>query len=224
MRRYLINLKDRPDRAAEMQQQLDRIGWQAEFVTVGRPQSHGGFPSIGARGCFESHLTILKMGYRTGDHILIMEDDLNFSNEFSKHWPNLLEFMETSDWSILYPAHGLPDQDGIVEIPSSIGMACTHFLIIHRDSVAKIITGLETIRSREPGHADGGPMHVDGAYSTLRKQNICLRTFAFSPALGYQRPSRSDIADLRFYDRVSALRPILAQIRRVKRLVTRQTR
>ena len=58
--KYVINLEDRTDRRAEMEQQLRRVGWQAAFVAAIRPVDAGDFPSVGARGCFLSHLATLK--------------------------------------------------------------------------------------------------------------------------------------------------------------------
>ena len=59
-------------------------------------------------------------------------------------------------------------------------------------------------------------MHVDGAYSTMREQNQSLMTYALSPALGYQRPSRTDIGDGRWFDRVPALEPVVGFARKMK--------
>ena len=85
-------------------------------------------------------------------------------------------------------------------------------MIVFRVEVApRIIAGLETIMERAPGHVLGGPMHVDGAYSTIRAQNHDLKTYSASPPLGYQRSSRSDISPA-----------TLSQ--RVKRAVTRLSR
>jgi len=43
-----------------MQKELSRIGWRAEFFPAVRPETAQGFPWIGARGCFLSHLAVLK--------------------------------------------------------------------------------------------------------------------------------------------------------------------
>jgi glycosyl transferase, family 25 len=69
---------------------------------------------------------------------------------------------------------------------------------------------------RPAGHPLGGPMNVDGAYSTIRMQNPSLATYVYCPVLAYQRPSRSDIADLKRFDRVEMLAPIANLGRKVK--------
>ncbi len=80
IQKWVINLKDRTDRRREMIEQLERVGWSAQFFPAVRPADAGTFPSIGARGCFLSHLALLKQA--TSGHILLMEDDLNFVPQF----------------------------------------------------------------------------------------------------------------------------------------------
>jgi len=59
-------------------------------------------------------------------------------------------------------------------------------------------------------------MHVDGAYSTIRAQNPQLNTYAYSPTLGYQRSSRSDITSARFFDRTPGLQKPVRMLRKLK--------
>ena len=82
--KYVINLEDRTDRRAEMEQQLRRVGWQAAFVPAIRPADAADFPSVGARGCFLSHLATLNRP--AGGHVLLMEDDLDFVPDFAQLW------------------------------------------------------------------------------------------------------------------------------------------
>jgi glycosyl transferase, family 25 len=217
---YVINLEERRDRRIEMEEQLRRIGWMAQFSNSLRPSSADGFPSIGARGCFESHLATLERGRIFRAHVLIMEDDLNFAHGFSELWKRAMADIEATDWSIFYPAHLLPQddqtRDGLTAAAPDLEIRCTHFVMFHRDAVPKVIDGLKAILSRPPGHPLGGPMHVDGAYATIRQQNPNLKTYVYCPSLGYQRSSRSDIADLRLIDRIETLRPIVSRLRRIK--------
>ena len=108
-------------------------------------------------------------------------------------------------------------------VDSTKGIMCSHFVMFNESAVEGVIRDLETILSRPSGHPLGGPMHVDGAYSTIREQNPNLRTFAYSPSLGTQRPSRSDIADVRFYDRMEVLRPVVTKLRQFKNSFLQQT-
>jgi glycosyl transferase family 25 len=196
-KRYVINLETRPDRRQQMDAQLRRVGWKAEFVTVKRPDYAGGFPSIGARGCFESHLSVLRRG--VGSNIILMEDDFSFARDFRSRWPSALSDLPP-DWSIFYPA-----SSGVGLIAPSTGIVCAHMVVFRSEVVPRIVAGLETIMARSPGHPLGGPMHVDGAYSTIREQNPDIKTYAAFPPLGYQRRSRSDISPASFLQRAGRL-------------------
>lgn len=214
---YVINLPERLDRRQDMEKQLRKIGWQAEFFPALRPTETGGFPSIGARGCFLSHLAALKHGGALDQHILLMEDDLSLVQDFSLRWREVFEELEAKEWSLFYPGHVLQQAPkGLSLVPPSLGIVCSHFLMINRSAVFQIIQGLEAILQRPPGHPEGGPMHVDGAYSTIRQQKPWLQTYVYFPSLGRQRPSRSDIASPRFYDRVQFARSLLTALRRIK--------
>lgn len=215
---FVINLAERTDRRSEMEHQLQHAGLVASFFPAIKPAEAAGFPSIGARGCFLSHLGVLKEADRRRCNVAIMEDDLDFADGFQTRWDAVLADLDARPWSIFYPAHYLEGlAAGISELAPETGVLCTHFLMFHRDAVAEVIAGLERMLQRPPGHPDGGPMHVDGAYSTLRKQHPSLRTFAHAPAQGTQRSSRSDIADLKFYDRIALLRPGARIVRGLKR-------
>ena len=222
--KYVINLEHRADRRSEMTRELDSIGWRAQFFPAVRPTESKGFPSIGARGCFLSHLSAIK---RAPDgHVLLMEDDLNFTPDFSQMWSGTYGALTGLDWSIFYPGHVLVDQpNGLVLLEPSVPVQCTHFLLIHERARSRIIDGLEAILARPAGHPHGGPMHVDGAYSTIRTQNPDLKTYVFSPSLGYQRSSRSDIASGRLLDSFAFLKPFMSGMRRVKQtMVSRRHR
>jgi glycosyl transferase, family 25 len=62
----VINLSERKDRRDDMEKQLGRIGWKAEFFGSVRPSDAGGFESVGARSCFESHLHTLRRASISG--------------------------------------------------------------------------------------------------------------------------------------------------------------
>lgn len=221
--RYVINLRDRSDRRFEMENQLARIGWEAQFLEAVRPDGAGDFPSIGARGCFLSHLAALRQGRNENSHVLIMEDDLNFKSEFAYLWRGACEALEKTNWSIFYPAHLLQDigKEGLQELDREQPIICAHFVLFNKNAISTVIGGLEDILSRQPGDPLGGPMHVDGAYSTIRAQNPLLSTFIYVPSLGYQRSSRSDIAALKAFDRVTILRPLVIIARKIKQELTR---
>jgi glycosyl transferase family 25 len=209
-RKFVINLESRPDRRSKMQKQLDEIGWQAEFIKAIRPEDRGPFPSLGARGCFLSHVELLRRG--EGSNVILMEDDLSFVEGASRLWAAAVAKLP-ADWSIFYPAHDLGN--GIIDPKTAV--VCAHMVVFKDSIVSRILRELEIIMSRPAGHPMGGPMHVDGAYSTIRAQNPDIRTYAFSPSLGYQRSSRSDITTKNFFDGFPVLRPITSAVRKILR-------
>ena len=215
---FVINLEYRTDRRTEMLRQLSRIGWRAEFFPASRPENAGAFPSIGARGCFLSHLAVLQKAHEIGaQQLVILEDDVNFCRDFSVQWKFSMSILERQDWAIFYPGHiltALPT--GLSRIPSNTSVKCSHFIVVNGSVILTLIRGLQTILSRPAGDPMGGPMHVDGAYSTIRAQDPSLITYAYSPAMVYQRPSRTDIGELQWFDRIAALAPVVQFARRLK--------
>jgi glycosyl transferase, family 25 len=218
---FVISLKDRVDRRREMTKQLFRVGWDANFFDAIRPPDADGFPSVGARGCFHSHLTVLEIARDAAlPCVVILEDDVNFIKDFPALWKQGLSEISQLKWSIFYPGHLLPLRAlGMSLLEPSTGVQCAHFMMINGSAVADLIEGLRKILLRPPGHPQGGPMHVDGAYSTIRSQNVHLLTYAFSPALGYQRPSRTDIGKLKWFDRARAIAPAVKVGRRLSTFI-----
>lgn len=211
----VINLESRPDRRQEIQSQLNSIGWSADFVKATRPDDQGDFPSIGARGCFLSHLSALKSA--RGHHLILMEDDLNFVRGFSQRWEMALAALPKG-WSIFYAGHEVEGGDGVRLVQPDHAIKGAHFVVFNALALDFIIEQLELFLSRQPGHISGGPMHVDGAYSTIRAQNPTLRTYAVFPPLGYQRSSASDITP-KMVDRLKIFRPLTSKARRALRLL-----
>jgi glycosyl transferase family 25 len=219
---FVINLLDRSDRRSEMRRQLKVVGWNAEFFPALKPNNAGNFPSLGARGCFLSHLALLRLAIsRQLSSITILEDDVNFCDDFRCRWDNAVSTLSSQRWAIFYAGHVLQEASrGMVYLPHSTPVQCSHFMLINGWALPTLVEGLETILNREPGHPKGGPMHVDGAYSTIRSQNEALKTFASFPPLGYQRSSRSDINE-QWFDRIQLLRPLLSVARRIKGRILR---
>jgi glycosyl transferase, family 25 len=214
--KIVINLDERQDRREEMNCQLQKVGWEATYFSAIKPTHPDGFPSLGARGCFLSHLEVLRLSIGERKHLIILEDDLNFAPDFSVRWPNAISELLTTEWSIFYPAVVTPKGAGLCLIEPTHGIQTAHFMVIHRDSIATIANRLHAILSRPAGHPDGGAMHVDGAYSTIRANDPTLRTYVYSPPLGYERSSRSDIANNRLFDRIPALQGPVRMLRKLK--------
>lgn len=225
-RLYVINLPSRTDRRREMGAQLSAVGldWNHPLVQLFpaiRPDHPGGFPSLGARGCFLSHLEVLKDSRaRKLKRLLILEDDLNFSPDFDGRIAPLADNLAASKWMVFYggyvlaEAPGRPAAGGLLAISPEVPVRTTHFIAINGpDAIAACIACLEAMLTRLPGDPAGGPMHVDGAYNWFRRGHPKGRTLLAVPELGYQRSSRTDIHDLKWFDRLPVARQAAAWVR-----------
>jgi len=110
-RTYIINLPERKDRLWMIKHELKRAGskltpGKAEIFSGIRPDDPGVFPNVGARGCFLSHLSILKQAQKKNlKNVLIMEDDLAMSDLFIKNEEAIVENLKARAWGVVYPGH-----------------------------------------------------------------------------------------------------------------------
>lgn len=223
---YIINLPERTDRRQEMEAQLSSVGLgktssPVQFFQAIRPVDAGEFPTIGTRGCFLSHLGVLKDAMQHGfARILILEDDLNFSTDFKDRIQGVVDVLSEKPWGMFYGGYSsLPvgsDEYGLVCIPSSQGVQTSHFIGVNTSALPALTAYLEKMLQRPGGDPLGGPMHVDGAYSWFRKEHPDVLTLAVVPELGYQRSSRTDIHDLQWHDRLPLVKDGVALLRRVR--------
>jgi hypothetical protein len=220
---FIINLASRQDRRKEMKDQLASIGkrlqpGKIELFEALRPNSAGGFPTIGTRGCFESHLGVLSQAKRMGlKSVLILEDDLNFSADYPHLQATVGDALRSKDWSIFYGGYRvdlpLTSECTLASWPPEALVTCAHFIGFRGDAIAAAADYLEGITQRQPGDPEGGPMHVDGAYSWLRRTHPQFITLMSVKQLGYQRASRTDIHSLAWYDRWVGVRQLIAALR-----------
>ena len=218
---YVINLPERLDRRREMQQQLKLAALKADFFPATRVSEAGDWPSVGARGCYQSHLAILKEALQSQAHrVMVLEDDLDFSPRLKMFETELLDKIALSDWDILYLGHvePLPDQNRLELVPSSGPIMTAHFYAVNARILQRLVTFLELVQSRPAGDPLGGPQHYDGALWMFRQQNPDVKAVIVLPSLGFQRSSRSDIC-VGWYDRIPLIPNILNSARRLRRFV-----
>lgn len=222
---YVVNLRHRADRRREMEREMERAGWgkrheRVEFFPAVRPSDAGGFPSIGAHGCYMSHLGLLRDALAKGyERVVVMEDDLAISKDFAGREEELTAELRRRSWDLVHMGHfltleGMAEKlggDAFLETRETI--VGLHFYAVHRRVLPGLIGFLELVLSRPPGHPDGGPMHVDGAYSTFRAVHPEVVTLVSVPSYGWQRSSRSDIAARQWFDRWWIARPAVEALR-----------
>lgn len=229
---WVINLPSRPDRRAEFSAQLARLGLsldqkgdapQAHLFAAVQPAEPGAFPGIGARGCFLSHLGVLRQARDSGlERLLICEDDLDFSEALVDRGEAALARIAREDWAIFYgfPPAGIPPPPAgaaeLIALAPGQEMLCSHFVAFRRPAIEALIPYLEAMLARPPGDPEGGPMHIDGAYNWFRRSRPDLRVLAAAPALGSQRSSRSDISAPTLKDRLPLVRALVRHARRLR--------
>ena len=225
----VINLPNRTDRRAEIAEQLALVGLSFASPNVNlfsavRPAEPGGFDSIGARGCFMSHLQVLRQA-KSLSNVLILEDDLDFVPGIDSLLGLSLAALP-ANWEVFYGGCliDLPRGDGpLTRVSPSTSIRTSHFVAFNGPVIGRLVNYLEAILQRPPGHIDGGPMHVDGAYSRFRADNPELAVFAAIPELGYQRPSRTDIHALKWFDRAPVVKELIQLLRRGRAVKKRRT-
>lgn len=200
----VINLAHRTDRRAEMLAELRRVNLGSDprvsFFDARTFPEAGTFSSKGARGVFHSHLAILEEAARDGRSVLIFEDDLDFA-------PDIASYALPDTPPIFYGAYYAKTPG---DLPNS-DIVGAHFMGFDAPTAGRIAAFLQTIL------ASGHHPPIDGAYVWFRRAHPDVRTVFAPQPLGRQRLSRTDIAPLRFYDRVPGLRHAASYARKVRR-------
>ena len=221
---YIVNLPERADRRREMDTEMQRVEWRVDgehirYFRAIRPVDAGAFPSLGARGCFMSHLGILKDAIRDKlGSILVMEDDLAIDPLIGVASKVMLDRMQDAEWDFAYFGHVEPSDTGAASgwQETHQPLATTHFYALNGRVLRPLHDHLEACLDRPTGHPLGSPMHVDGAYSLFRMQHPELITLMATPSLGGQRSSRSDIFPNKWYDRLPLTRQLAGIARGIK--------
>ncbi|MDM9626933.1 glycosyltransferase family 25 protein [Rhizobium sp. S152] len=220
---FVINLPSRPDRRSELLQEFSAIGFAPSTVRwfdAVKPDDRGPFESIGVRGCFLSHLGILRQVEKEGaERLLILEDDASFAPGFANRFSHIVDVLAREDWDLFYGGGRLdtpvlPSATGLMRVEPQDGIGCSHFIAIKGSKVADLRAYFEAQLGRPDGDPHGGPMPVDGSYSWARR-DLNLTTLIASPDACFQRSSRSDITT-QWWDDVYGLRQAAALYRRLK--------
>jgi glycosyl transferase, family 25 len=230
-RTYIVNLRERADRRREMDEQLAMAGLVADgnrirYFPAVRPDDAGDFPSIGARGCFMSHLQILEEAARDGlGNVLVLEDDLDFDARLHAASDAFMHPITEGGWDFAYFGHVADDATSMLQQMPFLAttdqpLATTHFYAMNGRAISLLKDHLNACLNRPVGHPLGSPMHVDGAYSLYRSQHPELLTLMAVPSLGGQRSSRSDIFPNKWYDRNGVTRLLAGFARRLKNRFT----
>lgn len=203
----IINLPERTDRRRAVTRELARQGVAVDgnrvrFVKGIRPDGPAAFPSTGSRGCFLSHLAILRQAQADRvQRLLVLEDDVMFTAAMAQAG-SLGQALRRNDWHLAYPGHALPTRPGPLRWQRSREpLVCAHCYAVRGAALKDLVDHLEACLARPSGHPQGSPMHYDGALTVLRAARPDLVTLLASQSLAGQRSSRSDIIGPSWLDR-----------------------
>ncbi|NEO84716.1 MAG: glycosyltransferase family 25 protein [Spirulina sp. SIO3F2] len=232
-RAYVINLPKRVDRRHEIAKELQKAGMplqvgKVELFSAIQPKEAFPFKSIGAKGCFLSHLEILKEAQAQGlRNVLIVEDDLEFAPEFKQHEAYLLEQLMSKDWSFVqfgYCGHGdEPNYGKSLPILRSFSgeKIGSHCYAVNGKSIQMLIDFLEALLVGPVGDRLYGPMSLDGALNVFKWQHPEINRLIAIPSVANQRSSASDVSPS-WFDQVPVMNQAVALARKVVSPQTKQ--
>jgi glycosyl transferase family 25 len=196
---FYINLDERTDRRIETELQLSIF--KAFGISVLR------VPAVknavyGAIGCVASHINVLLgMVFNTDyDYAIVFEDDFSFrtqGSELSQNIENLLNI--NLDFDIIALAYNQPllANGPTPQLKRLLGCFTTSGYIVKRsfayDLVKVFLESHETLCRNidlKPHHLVGSIAALDVMWKPLLAKS---KSFAHFPALGYQRPSYSNV-------------------------------
>ena len=105
---FYINLESRPDRKIHVENELKKVGINAERFNAIKMKN-------GAIGCSMSHLKCLQLAKEQGwKHLLIIEDDIEFTNPglFKKKFDKFLKTQENWD-VVLLAGNNMPPYEEV---------------------------------------------------------------------------------------------------------------
>src|ERR671911_414786 len=116
-RAYIINLQDRTDRRRDVVREFQKIGIDVpndkiHFYTATRPTELARFPSLGARGSFTSHRTVLDLALRDClRNVLVFEDDVFLKAIDDSTLEEIVQQLARMTWDVVYFGYLQPRQD-----------------------------------------------------------------------------------------------------------------
>lgn len=108
-----INLEHRIDRRKHMQKELTRTGLKATRAIGIKPDketiSHPKFSIMAQRntgggsiGCHLSQVAVILNAHQTGNHAMVLEDDLIFCNDLQYRFKLIEDFCNNNEWDIIF--------------------------------------------------------------------------------------------------------------------------
>lgn len=183
---YCINLDRRPDRWEASQREFDRIGIEVlgYKATDGLTQKYEGPLLPGEYGILMSNVSLITdLWYfeKKTNKVLILEDDIEFSETFNRDWDQWSSEIP-SDWDMLYLGGNLVgwNPSPVTEhVHNGVGVFAIHALGLSRRAMGALIT-----------HPNIWNQPIDVTYSQISAH---LNSYIMVPRMAFQRTDYSDI-------------------------------
>ena len=203
-RNRIVNLAHRKDRRREMRRQLAKVGLDGDpkvaFFPALSYADQGRFNSRGAKGCFGSHMAILEEALAAGESVLILEDDCDFGPEIGAcRIPDACDIFYGG-----YQPTSKPDD------PATSDIVGSHFMGFSSACLPQLLPWLRA------SWAGDDPAPIDGEYVRFRRAHPDIVAVFADPQVGFQRPSRTDVGQMRAFDRIPVLRELAGLARKFK--------
>lgn len=207
-----VNLDHRQDRRRAMEAELKRVNLPVVRTKAYRPVDV--IDSIaprhrlqvmyrrtpGAIGCHFSQVRVMKDALAAGKHAWVLEDDVKFCNDLDHRLAIIHEFCRTHTWDIIWmggtvhigPPHWWTmkplkrdaEQTDHDRMLRTFGAFCTYSYIVNKDSIEKVLGGLDHWLDRSMG--------IDWAMIMIQPT---LFTYMFMPGCCKQYDNQSDIGN-----------------------------
>lgn len=195
---YYINLEHRQDRRAEFEQEMEKLGVYAKTERIEAVH----VPGRGHLGATLSHIKAVETFLESGLPLcLICEDDFSVKTDDSESfWERMQAVFDRSvSFDVLMLSHNIQEHtateyEGIVRLRKSF--TASGYLLTRAFAprlLENLVEGLQCAVKEE--EATGRKTHhfcLDVYWEELMKEEG-VQWLALQPALGYQRPSYSDI-------------------------------
>jgi glycosyl transferase family 25 len=229
----IINLRSRGDRRREITSEFARLGLtidgsKIKFHDAARFEEADPFPSVGAKGCFHSHLALLEEAKAAGaESLLILEDDCDFIGNIESAFLRAAKALRAAHWDLFFGGHedlacDESSLEAIQKIESGAWIRGTHFVAFRKTAIEAMVPFLnEQVRllAQDPV---GGSKGIDAAYTRFGRKYPDYQYYVAWPKLGYQRPSHTDIQVLSSYDQFPLINSIVLPARKIKRFLKKR--
>jgi len=186
---------------------------KVELFAAIKPTEPAGFPDIGWRGCFLSHLEVLKQAKKEGlKNVLIMEDDLLISRRFKRNEERLVDELLKSEWDFVYFGHFFPAQRNktVQLIACDKKVIGNHCYGVNGAVFDSLIHYLEAYLAQVAVERPKVDIGIDSVISNFRIENKNINTLISMPALCVQSDSASDLFG--HGEQVSGLKAIILKL------------